>query len=54
MTGPAPDATARVTRDGDPVTTDVRHRVPAAAVPWLPYDEHLLERVAHRVVALAH
>ncbi|MEU0560979.1 DUF4132 domain-containing protein [Dactylosporangium sp. NPDC006015] len=47
-------ATARVTRDGDPVATDVRHRVPASAVPWLPYDEHLLERVAHTVVALAH
>ncbi len=45
--------TARVTRDGDPVTVDPPGTAPAVAVPWLPYDEHLLERITHTVVNLA-
>jgi hypothetical protein len=46
-------ATARVTRDGEPVIVDQPHGPSAAALPWLPYDEHLLERIARTVVALA-
>jgi hypothetical protein len=46
-------ATARVTRDGEPVAVDVPPKPAAAALPWLPYDERLLERIVHVVVTLA-
>jgi hypothetical protein len=44
-------ATARVTRDGEPVPVDA-DRTTATPLPWLPYDETLLERVARTVTAL--
>lgn len=44
--------TAWVTRDGDPVTVEPPGTAPATALPWLPYDEHLLERITHTVVIL--
>ncbi|KWC61538.1 DUF4132 domain-containing protein [Burkholderia ubonensis] len=46
-------ATARVTRHGEPV--DVPFETPAAplrAVPWLPYDEVLLQRIVDIVASL--
>jgi hypothetical protein len=46
-------ATARVTRDGEPVPVDLPHSPPAVALPWLPYDEQLLERIARTIVTLA-
>jgi hypothetical protein len=46
-------ATARVTRDGEPVELDLPDvGSPLAAVPWLPYDELLLQRVVQAVGAL--
>lgn len=39
-------------RDGNPVTVDPPGTAPATALPWLPYDEHLLERITHTVVVL--
>jgi hypothetical protein len=46
-------ATARVTRAGAAVDVDLTG-APAslAALPWLPYDEVLLERIAHTISAL--
>jgi hypothetical protein len=46
-------ATARVTRAGAAVEVDLAG-APAslAALPWLPYDEVLLERIAHTISAL--
>jgi hypothetical protein len=46
-------ATGRVTRDGEPVALDVPALPAAVALPWLPYDEQLLNRIARTVVALA-
>ena len=46
-------ATARVTRDGEPVELPAPPAKPRlAAVPWLPYDEVLLQRIADAVGAL--
>lgn len=46
-------ATSRVTRDGDPVTIDLPSRSSIAAVPWLPYDEKLLERIVYTAIEIA-
>ncbi|TVT45738.1 DUF4132 domain-containing protein [Amycolatopsis rhizosphaerae] len=46
-------ATARVTRDGEPVAVEPQEGETAVPLPWLPYDERLLERVAHAVVTVA-
>ncbi|MRW92709.1 DUF4132 domain-containing protein [Duganella sp. FT80W] len=45
-------ATGRVTRDGAPVALATQAGGKLAAVPWLPYDEVLLERIAGAVNAL--
>ena len=46
-------STARVTRDGAPVDLDLpAGRSNLAAVPWLPHDEVLLERIARAVGTL--
>ena len=46
-------ATARVTRDGAPIDLDLpKGNAKLAAVPWLPYDEVLLERIVDSVAAL--
>ncbi|MFB6440008.1 DUF4132 domain-containing protein [Streptomyces sp. NPDC056411] len=42
-------ATGRVTRDGDPVAIDLPTGRRAAPLPFLPYDEELLERVVRTV-----
>ena len=39
-------ATGRVTCDGDPVRIEMPDRAQVVAVPWLPYDERLLEIIA--------
>jgi hypothetical protein len=46
-------ATGRVTRDGEPVTIDPPARSNLAAVPWLPYDEKLLESIVYAAVEIA-
>ncbi|MEB2606377.1 hypothetical protein SB461_07665 [Burkholderia cenocepacia] len=38
-------ATGRVTRDGEPVEPAIAPPSPLRAVPWLPYDEALLQRI---------
>jgi hypothetical protein len=43
-------STAHVTRDGAPVSPGV---IRAAAPPWLPFEDHLCERVARILAALA-
>jgi hypothetical protein len=45
-------STARVTRRGDPIAVPMALQRTAIPLPWLPYDETLLERVAHTVAAL--
>jgi hypothetical protein len=45
-------STARVTQQGDPVEITLPPQRTAIPLPWLPYDETLLERVAHTVAAL--
>jgi hypothetical protein len=45
-------STARVTRHGDPINVITRPQRTAVPVPWLPYDESLLERVAHTITKL--
>jgi hypothetical protein len=45
-------STARVTRRGDPVILPMPPQRTAIPLPWLPYDETLLERVARTVAAL--
>jgi hypothetical protein len=45
-------STARVTRRGDPIALPLAPQRTAIALPWLPYDETLLERIAHTVAAL--
>ena len=46
-------ATGRVTRDGEPVEMALAAQSgKLTAVPWLPYDEVLLERIANTVCAL--
>ncbi|QIK10670.1 DUF4132 domain-containing protein [Streptomyces sp. ID38640] len=42
-------ATGRVTREGDPVDIDLPTGRRAVPLPFLPYDEALLERVVHTV-----
>jgi len=44
-------ATGRITRDGEPVTVDLPERN-LAAVPWLPYDEKLLETICHTAIEI--
>jgi hypothetical protein len=39
-------ATARITRDGAPVKLELAGHPNLKAMPWLPYDENLLERIA--------
>jgi hypothetical protein len=46
-------ATGRVTRDGDPVEIDLPKRTKLAAVPWLPYDEKLLETICYTAIEIA-
>jgi hypothetical protein len=47
-------STGRVTRDGAPLELPVREKgARLAAVPWLPFDEVLLERIVETVGALA-
>jgi hypothetical protein len=46
-------ATGRVTCDGEPVTIDVPKRSNSTAVPWLPYDEKLLEMICYIAIELA-
>ena len=46
-------ATGRVTRDGDPVTIDPPPRSNLVAVPWLPYDEALLETICYTAIEIA-
>ncbi len=38
-------ATGRVTRDGEPVEPAIAPPSLLRAVPWLPYDEALLQRI---------
>jgi hypothetical protein len=45
-------STARVTRHGDPINVAMRPQRTAVPMPWLPYDESLLERVAHTIKVL--
>ncbi|RQS20603.1 DUF4132 domain-containing protein [Burkholderia sp. Bp8992] len=46
-------ATGRVTRDGEPVDAAIEPPPsPLRAVPWLPYDEALLQRIVDVVAAL--
>ncbi|EGC98269.1 hypothetical protein B1M_42463 [Burkholderia sp. TJI49] len=46
-------ATGRVTRDGEPVEAAVVEPPrPLRAVPWLPYDEALLQRIVEVVAGL--
>ena len=45
-------ATARVTRDGEPVTIDPPNTA-AVAMPWLPYEEKLLETIVYTAIAVA-
>jgi hypothetical protein len=44
--------TARLTRDGDAVDLDLPAVSSAIGLPWLPYDEAMLERIAATVDAL--
>jgi hypothetical protein len=46
-------ATGRVTLDGDPVTIDPPQRSNIVAVPWLPYDETLLETICYTAIEIA-
>ena len=46
-------ATGRVTRDGDPVEIDASEGSVVAAVPWLPYDEKLLDLIVSTAIKLA-
>jgi hypothetical protein len=46
-------ATGRVTRDGDPIAIDPPERANLVAVPWLPYDEALLETICHTAIEIA-
>jgi Domain of unknown function (DUF4132) len=46
-------ATGRVTRQGEPVTIDVPKRSNLLAVPWLPYDEKLLETICCAAIEIA-
>ncbi|WP_244130349.1 hypothetical protein [Burkholderia sp. BCC0044] len=46
-------ATGRVTRDGEPVEPEIAPPPsPLRAVPWLPYDEALLQRIVDVVARL--
>ena len=45
--------TGRVTRDGDPVAIDPPKRSNIVAVPWLPYDETLLETICYTAIEIA-
>lgn len=46
-------ATGRVTSDGEPVTIELPSRPNLAAVPWLPYDEKLLETICYTALEIA-
>lgn len=45
-------ATARVTRNGDPVTLELPKRSRTIPMPWLPYDEKLLAQIVHTIQAI--
>jgi hypothetical protein len=46
-------STARVTREGAPMEVALPERAPQlAAVPWLPYDEQLLQKIVNTVGVL--
>jgi hypothetical protein len=46
-------ATGRVTRDGDHVEIDLPKPAKLAAVPWLPFDERLLETILQTALEIA-
>ncbi len=46
-------ATGRVTCDGEPVTIEVPKGSNLVAVPWLPYDEKLLEAIVYAALEIA-
>jgi hypothetical protein len=46
-------ATGRVTRDGEPVVINLPKASNLAAVPWLPYDEKLLETICYTAIEIA-
>jgi hypothetical protein len=43
-----------VHRDGEPVEVELPARSASSPLPWLRYDERLLERIVHTVVVLAY
>jgi hypothetical protein len=45
--------TGRVVCDGEPVAAHLPERSNLAAVPWLSYDERLLEAIVHTAFELA-
>jgi hypothetical protein len=47
-------STGRVTRNGEPVDVELPAPYAEPPMPWLPYDERFLERIAHTVVLLAY
>jgi hypothetical protein len=46
-------ATGRIVCDGEPITIDLPKRSNLKAVPWLPYDELLLETIVYAAVQIA-
>jgi hypothetical protein len=46
-------ATARVTREGEPVAIDLARDAKRTAKPWLAYDEKLLERIYWTAIEIA-
>ncbi len=46
-------ATGRVTCDGESVSIEVPKRSNLTAVPWLPYDEKLLETIIYTALEIA-
>lgn len=45
-------STARITRRGDPIAITLPPPRTAIPLPWLPYDETLLERVVRTIALL--
>ena len=46
-------ATARVTKNGEPVELELPdEKSNLVALPWLPYDEKLLEKIVRSVASL--
>ena len=46
-------STGRVSREGEPVTIDLPQKASLGAVPWLPYDEKLLELICYTTIEIA-